>query len=98
MRQATLQGPTYMWTLAAVSRLATCACLAGSVFPGLFIHLPRLAPRVTLAVRADARDVIYLSICDGSMRMTGDNCLVVCRALVSSPLVLKITGFLSTDS
>ena len=39
-----------------------CACLAVSVFPGRLIHLPRLASRVTLAVRADARDVIYLSI------------------------------------
>ena len=52
-----------MWTLTAVSRLATCACLAVSVFPGRLIHLPRLAPRVTLAVRADAKAVIYLSIC-----------------------------------
>ena len=50
-----------MWALTAVSRLAMCACLAMSVFPGRLIHLPRLASRVTLAVRADARDVIYLS-------------------------------------
>ena len=43
-------------------RLALCACLAVSVFPGRFILLPHLASRVTLAVRADARDVIiYLS-------------------------------------
>ena len=46
----------------AVSRLAMCACLAVSVFPGRLIHLPRLASRVTLAVRANARDVIYLPI------------------------------------
>ena len=51
-----------MWALTAVSRLAMCACLAVSVFSGRFIHLPRLASRVTLAVRADGRDVIYLSI------------------------------------
>ena len=49
-----------MWAMTAVSRLALCACLAVSVFPG---RLPCLASRVTLAVRADARDVlsIYLS-------------------------------------
>ena len=51
-----------MWALTAVSRLAMCACLAVSVFPGRLIHLPRLASRVALAIRADARDVIYLSI------------------------------------
>ena len=51
-----------MWALTAVSRLAMCACLAASVFPGRLLLLPRLASRVTLAVRADARDVIYLSI------------------------------------
>ena len=51
-----------MWALTAVSSLAMCACLAVSVFPGLSILVPRLASRVTLAVRADARDVIYLSI------------------------------------
>ena len=39
-----------------------CACLAVSVFPGVSILVPQLASRVTLAVRADARDVIYLSI------------------------------------
>ena len=39
-----------------------CACLAVSVFPGLSILVPRLASRVTLAVRADARECnIYLS-------------------------------------
>ena len=38
-----------------------CACLAVSVFPGLSILVPRMAPPVTLAVRADARDVPYLS-------------------------------------
>ena len=39
------------------------ACLAVPVPPGVSILVPRLASRVTLAVRADARDVIpiYLS-------------------------------------
>ena len=39
-----------------------CGSLRVSVFPGRLLHLPRLASRVTLAVRADARDVIYLYI------------------------------------
>ena len=51
-----------MKQIPAVSRLAMCACLAVTVFPGRLVHLPRLASGVTLAVRADARDVIYLSI------------------------------------
>ena len=38
-----------------------CACLAVSVPPGLLVLLPRLASGVTLAVRADARDVIHIS-------------------------------------
>ena len=42
--------------------LLCVACLAVSVFLGLSALVPRLASRVTLAVRADARDVIYLSI------------------------------------
>ena len=50
--------------VAGVSRLAMCACLAVSVFPGRLILVPRVASRVTLAVRADARDVIYIS-CGG---------------------------------
>ena len=32
------------------------------VSPGLSVFVPRLASRVTVAVRPDARDVIYLSI------------------------------------
>ena len=44
-----------------------CACLAVSVFPGLSIHLPRVASRVTLAVRAEARDVTFLSISLGHL-------------------------------
>ena len=46
----------------AVSGLAMCACLAVAVFPGLSILVPHLASRVTLAVRADARDVMYIYI------------------------------------
>ena len=42
--------------------LAVCACLAVSVSLGLSVIVPRLASRVTLAVRADARDAIYLSM------------------------------------
>ena len=48
--------------LPAVSRLAMRACLAVSVPPGLSVLVPRLASRVTLAVRADARDAVYVSI------------------------------------
>ena len=50
-----------MWTLVAVFSLAMRACLVVSVSLGPSVVLPRLAPWVTLAVRADARDVIYLS-------------------------------------
>ena len=52
-----------LWTMPAAFSLAMRACLAVSVSPGPSELLPRLAPRVALAVRADARDVIYLSTC-----------------------------------
>ena len=51
-----------MRVLTAVSRLAVRACLALSVSPGLPALVPRLASRVTLAVRADARDVIFIYV------------------------------------
>ena len=60
-----------MWALTAVSSLAMCACLAVSVFPGFSVLAPRLASRVTVAVRADARDVIYLSIPQNSQEIDG---------------------------
>ena len=53
-------------TLTSGSGLAVRACLAVLVCSFLeLLLLPRLAPAVTLAVRAAARDVIsiYLSIC-----------------------------------
>ena len=46
----------------AVSSLAVRACLAASVWPGISVLVPRLARWGTLAVRADARDAIYISI------------------------------------
>ena len=54
------------------------------MFSGLSILLPRLASRVTLAVRADARDVIYLSICtgfEGLLYFSGTAFLGFCRAM-----------------
>ena len=51
-----------MWVLTTVSRLALCACLGVSVSPGFLVLVPRVASRIALAVRADAREVIYISI------------------------------------
>ena len=62
------QGWIGVISLSLYAGLAMCACLAVSVFPGRLIHLPRLASRVTMAVRAGARDVIYLSIYLSHMR------------------------------
>ena len=56
------RAPGLRGSILLLSRLAVCACLAVSVFPGLSVLVPRSASRVTLAVRADARDLIYLSI------------------------------------
>ena len=74
-----------------VSSLAMCACLAVSVFPGLSILVPRLAPRVTLAVRADASwDVIYLSI---YLMMSWQQLHQPCLAPASPPpLFLPVAG------
>ena len=63
-----------LWALTAVSGLAMSACLAVSVFPGLSTLLPRLASRVTVAARADARGGIYPSTQSRrSSRGTGGN-------------------------
>ena len=62
------------WALTAASRLAMCACLAVSVSPRLSVLVPHLASLVTLAVRADAGDVIsiYLvlqSVVENALRL-----------------------------
>ena len=51
-----------MWALTAASRLAARACLAVTVSPGLLHTYARLASRVTLPVRADAREVISINL------------------------------------
>ena len=66
-----------------------CACLAVSVFPGLSILLSRLASRVTLAVRADARHVLYLTfyVCSPSGLCATLAAMAIARHVISIYLI-----------